>query len=246
MQVDHFRKIGKLVGVLSVLLGISLLGMTEAKAARSPYRVLITYFEPFHGATENSGDRIAHEVETLLRSRVSKRPSIEVKLCRLPVRYLTVLPQFQECLRGAKRWNLVFGLGQGFEFRIEQVGRLRKSNYADDEKNRVGPEEFEAGLSSTEDLIRYSRFALDEFVLQRGKKTRVLSLSRSEDAGSFVCNYYSMRAAHQLHRNQIPFVFFHVPSPQMLYETKNGWDEMAEDLADFVQIASQAGRLRFK
>ncbi len=235
----RMTRLKTMAGFFGFLIGSLLVSATDVQAARAPYQVLITYFEPFQGGSENSGDRIAHLVEALLRQRAKKFQKIDVKLCVLPVQYRTVLSRLQDCLNESSHWSLVLGLGQGFDFRIEELGRLRTANIADDSQVSSGPSDDEVGLNATEDLIQYSRRALDRFLDLRVKKPRILSFTRSDDAGSFVCNYYAMRAAHRLSEQKIAFAFFHVPSPHYLYEMKTGWDEVAEDLADFIQIASR-------
>jgi len=174
--------------------------------------LILTYFEPFGGRTENQSEQIARALES--RSEIARTFSA-VKLCRIPVVYDLAARVAWDCIRTHQRmgeslgqpiWVVSLGEYPGNRLRIETAAHNWDStpDLADNAGViRKGSEI----IPGAEPSLGF-RFPMT--ALFSSPKLRAHSPLVSATPGAFLCNHLAYQLTRDLAPEQIPYLFVHI------------------------------------
>ena len=170
--------------------------------------LLLTCFEPFGGRNQNRSEILARAMPALEDLR---REFDAIEVCRLPVVYDVARGIALDFIRTRQAQGyrpVVVSLGEcsGAQIRIETGAR----NLDDSPSELDNAGESRQGVPVVPGAPERIEFTFDVEALAGSPSLEPLSPRLSSDAGGFLCNHLAYGLAHELRRDDIPYVFIHV------------------------------------
>lgn len=177
-------------------------------ANEKPYRLLLTYFEPFGGYEQNGSEILAR------RLAANPPPGIELSLCRLPVIYGEAWEKAKQCiLESPVPIDDVLSLGESvcsFEFVTATYNRDLSPEIVDERGEARGFTVIEEGGPHASPAT----YSYDTLLCRADLSTEERAMTfLSPDPGAFVCNHvaYKMGRFLKKHFPHLRYGFLHVP-----------------------------------
>lgn len=193
--------------------------------------LILTYFEPFGGRTENQSEAIAR---ALMSQPEISSGFADVKLCRIPVVYDVAAKIAFDCIRtyqslGQPIWVVSLGEYPGSRLRIETAAHNWDSSpdVADNEGViRKGSEI----IRGAEPSLGF-RFPMNAFF--SSSRLRAQNPWVSASPGGFLCNHLAFHLTRELAPEQVPYLFVHVG-------VESDPTSSAQSIAEALLLASQS------
>lgn len=185
--------------------------------------ILISYFDPFQGRTNNNSAYFAKLVKANLESN-----EIKVSLCELRTVYDKAYDILDDCVRSSSDIpDMVISLGESGckKITIETRGINLDKSYGPDND---GIERDNTEIYPGEEKYLGVTLPVDKAYCGLTKK-QMRSIQISSSAGSFVCNN---TLYHGLRNFQIPYTFIHVPNAKCSSVSKN--NKLGLVLSDYI------------
>lgn len=214
-------------------------------AAQTPPRkkVLITYFEPFDGATVNASEAIAKKVA------LANGLGADVELCRLPVVYDQGSSEAKKCFeKSDPKPEYVISLGEaGCSVRFETAAHNRDSN--PDLPDNSGEIRAEKIIEVNGPTSISMTFPIDEILCgSELNETELKQVTLSATPGGFVCNNtaYSLARYFEKAAPSTRYGFVHIPSHECSTPDSASPDVSAEILKKYIKNAIAIDALKSK
>ncbi len=198
----------RLTKILLIISVLFVLPVTAWAAAQKPFRLLITSFDPFHGASTNNTQAIAAQLKNILPNKLGA--PIEIRICNLSVVYDVAAHQAMQCVDDFQP-DAVVSMGEAYcTVRLETAAtNWDNDTWADNAGQiRSGSVIIPGGPQRSGFVFPVS----DLFcTFQPANPPNTVI---SHDPGGFVCNNTAYHLSETLKKLHIVFTFIHVPNAQ--------------------------------
>ena len=190
--------------------------------------VLVSYFDPFGGKSENNSEVYAKLIQQNL-----KKEEINIQICELRTVFDKAYDILQDCVHSQQNLpDLIISLGESGckKITLETRGiNFDKSIGPDND----GMERHSTPIIPDEEMYIGVTLPLEKAYCELASAQR-RSFKISQSPGSFVCNNTLF---HGLHKLDIPYTFIHVPSKSCTSDAKT--KELSKDLSLYIQKLSE-------
>jgi pyroglutamyl-peptidase len=191
--------------LLTQLFGVILLA-AQARAQETPFRLMLTSFDPFGGNQKNSSQTVAE-----LLARKLRGPARVVKVCNLPVVYDQAAVRALECVESF-RPDAVVSIGEASDGIQVETGATNWDGTPGLADNAGQVRTGRLILPGGPERVGFNFPVQAMFCALEDARVEAHVIEVSASPGAFVCNNLSYRLGLELARRRLPFTFIHVPN----------------------------------